>query len=103
MTHPDSHSPALAVTSDLPAPLPDGIADAVIDARNLRCPLPLLRARQGLRHLGDGGLLQVFTTDRGSVRDFQAYARLSGNILEGFQEQNQEFTFWLRKTDSANQ
>jgi tRNA 2-thiouridine synthesizing protein A len=103
MTHPDSHSPTFAVTPDLPAPLPDGAADMVIDARNLRCPLPLLRARQGLRNLADGGLLQVLTTDSGSVRDFQAYARLSGNILEGFQEQNQEFSFWLRKADGASQ
>lgn len=102
MAHSELHLSASDHPSGLPDPLPGGVADQVIDARNLRCPLPLLRARQGLRHLPEGALLEVTTTDSGSVRDFQAYARLSGNPLEGFREINQEFTFWLRKRDGAS-
>jgi tRNA 2-thiouridine synthesizing protein A len=102
MTHSELHLSAPDLPSDLPGPLPEGVADQVIDARNLRCPLPLLRARQGLRHLPEGALLEVITTDSGSVRDFQVYARLSGTLLEGFREANQEFTFWLRKREGAS-
>lgn len=81
-----------------PAPV-DGVADLVIDARDLRCPLPLLRAKQGLRNLPVGALLRVLTTDQGSVRDFQSYATISGHRLEGFDSVNGEFEFWLRKAD----
>lgn len=81
-----------------PAPV-DCVADLVIDARGLRCPLPLLRAKQGLRNLPDGALLHVLATDQGSVRDFQSYATISGHRLEGFSSANGEFEFWLRKAD----
>lgn len=52
-----------------------------LDARNLRCPLPLLRAKQALRDLAVGEALRVEATDSGSVRDFQSFAELSGHRL----------------------
>lgn len=60
----------------------NGIAIAQeVDARGLRCPLPLLRAKQALRDLSSGEALRVRATDSGSVRDFQSFADLSGHQL----------------------
>ncbi len=60
----------------------------ILDARGLACPLPLLKAKQALRHMSSGDYLRVLATDRGSLRDFKAFADLSGNrLLEQSDEQ----------------
>jgi TusA-related sulfurtransferase len=76
---------------------PEALVELTIDATGLRCPLPLLRAKQALRSLPDGALLEVITNDSASKRDFQAYAKISGHGLERCSEQAGEFTYWLRK------
>ncbi len=60
---------------------PEPTIDAEVDARGLACPLPILRAKKALSTLGSGKLLRVLATDPGSVRDFQAFARQTGNEL----------------------
>ncbi len=52
-----------------------------IDARGLTCPLPILRAKKALSDMQSGEVLKVLDTDPGSVRDFQAFARQTGNDL----------------------
>lgn len=52
-----------------------------IDARGLRCPMPLLKAKQALNRVSPGELVQVFATDAGAARDFPAFANLSGHEL----------------------
>ncbi len=52
-----------------------------VDARGLRCPLPLLKAKQALRDLAAGEAVRVMATDAGSVRDFQTFASLAGHSL----------------------
>ena len=52
-----------------------------VDARGLACPLPILRAKKALANMQSGEVLQVLTTDRGAVRDFQAFCRQTGNAL----------------------
>lgn len=52
-----------------------------IDARGLRCPMPLLKAKQALNRICPGELVQVFATDAGAARDFPAFATLSGHEL----------------------
>lgn len=52
-----------------------------VDARGLNCPLPILKAKKALAQLQSGQLLQVLTTDPGALRDFQAFARQTGNAL----------------------
>ncbi|HEX5373307.1 MAG TPA: sulfurtransferase TusA family protein [Aquabacterium sp.] len=52
-----------------------------IDARGLTCPLPILRAKKALSDMQSGEVLKVLATDPGSVRDFQAFARQTGNDL----------------------
>lgn len=68
-----------------------------VDATGLRCPLPLLRAKQALRDLASGDRLRLIATDSGSVRDFQAFADISGHTLEGFCEAGGSYIYLLRK------
>ncbi len=52
-----------------------------IDTRGLNCPLPILKAKKALAELDSGQLLKVVATDTGSLRDFQAFAKQTGNEL----------------------
>lgn len=52
-----------------------------LDARGLNCPLPILKAKKALADMASGELLKVVATDPGSTRDFQAFARQTGNEL----------------------
>ena len=52
-----------------------------LDARGLNCPLPILKAKKALAEMSSGDVLRVLSTDAGSVRDFQAFARQTGNEL----------------------
>ncbi|MCS6817261.1 MAG: sulfurtransferase TusA family protein [Blastocatellia bacterium] len=55
--------------------------DKVLDARGLSCPLPIVKARQEIASLQPGQVLKVLATDRGSVKDFQGWAKTAKNIL----------------------
>ena len=57
------------------------IADKELDARGLNCPLPILKAKKALADMTSGQTLKVIATDVGSVRDFQAFAKQTGNEL----------------------
>ncbi len=52
-----------------------------LDARGLNCPLPILKAKKALADMTSGEVLRVVSTDAGSVRDFQAFAKQTGNEL----------------------
>ena len=56
-------------------------ADKELDARGLNCPLPILKAKKALADMHSGQTLKVISTDSGSVRDFQAFAKQTGNLL----------------------
>ena len=68
-----------------------------LDARGLNCPLPILKAKKALAEMTSGQILRVMATDPGSVRDFQAFARQTGNELVGQSENNKEFTFFMKR------
>lgn len=68
-----------------------------LDARGLNCPLPILKAKKALAELSSGEVLRIVATDTGSVRDFQAFAKQTGNALLAHTSLNGEFTFWLRR------
>lgn len=68
-----------------------------LDARGLNCPLPILKAKKALAEMASGEILRVIATDPGSVRDFQAFARQTGNDLVGHNENNREFTFFMKR------
>lgn len=73
------------------------MADQVLDAKGLNCPLPILKAKKALRRLAPNETLEVFATDPGSIADFQAFARATGHRLLEHGENNGEFRFLLRK------
>lgn len=68
-----------------------------LDARGLRCPLPLLKLKQVLHGMAPGEEVEVWTTDPGSVRDFQAFLHQGGHQLLDLNEGEQEFYFLIRK------
>lgn len=68
-----------------------------LDARGLRCPMPLLKLKQALHTLPAGGELEVVTTDPGSQRDFPAFLRQAGHTLCEQGEVESAFRFLIRK------
>ena len=73
------------------------MADKELDARGLNCPLPILRAKKALNDMTSGQTLHIVATDPGSVKDFEAFARQTGNQLLESNEANGEFSFLLKK------
>ena len=71
--------------------------DKDLDARGLNCPLPILRAKKALTDMQSGQVLRILATDPGAVKDFQAFAKQTGNELVSHAEANREFTFLMRK------
>ena len=71
--------------------------DRELDARGLNCPLPILKAKKALSDMQSGQLLRVLATDAGSVRDFQAFAKQTGNELLEQLTVGTEFTHVLRR------
>ena len=57
------------------------MADRVLDVKGLNCPLPILKMKKALKEVPDGGTLEVLTTDPGSVADFAAFCRTTGNEM----------------------
>jgi tRNA 2-thiouridine synthesizing protein A len=72
-------------------------AQKEVDARGLNCPLPILKAKKALADMRSGEVLKVLATDPGSVRDFQAFARQTGNELVEQAQANDEFIHFLRR------
>lgn len=70
---------------------------ATVDASGLKCPMPLLKAKQGLKDLSSGECLEVIATDPGSVRDFKVFADLSGNELLLSEQEGDRFRYILKK------
>ena len=71
--------------------------DREIDTRGLNCPLPILRAKKALSDMATGQVLRIVATDPGSVRDFQAFAKQTGNELLAQQTVNKEFVHFLKR------
>lgn len=68
-----------------------------IDTRGMNCPLPILKAKKALADMQSGEVLKVVSTDPGSMRDFQAFARQTGNELVEQNASADEFIHWLRR------
>ncbi len=72
-------------------------AQRELDTRGLNCPLPILKAKKALADMLSGEVLKVVATDPGSVRDFQAFARQTGNELVEQNSSDKEFVHYLRR------
>ena len=73
------------------------IAQKELDTRGLNCPLPILKAKKALADMHSGEVLRVLATDPGSMRDFQAFARQTGNELVEQTSNADEFVHFLRR------
>jgi tRNA 2-thiouridine synthesizing protein A len=71
--------------------------DKDLDARGLNCPLPILRAKKALADMTSGQVLRILATDPGSVKDFQAFSKQTGNELLSHSEANKEYTFFMKR------
>ena len=71
--------------------------DKEIDTRGLSCPLPILKAKKALADMVTGQTLKVVSTDPGSVRDFQAFAKQTGNELIDQQNVGEDFLHVRRR------
>jgi tRNA 2-thiouridine synthesizing protein A len=71
--------------------------DDELDATGLNCPLPILRAKKALNGLETGKVLRIIATDPGSVKDFEAFAKQTGNELISSTEEGGKFMFLMRK------
>lgn len=71
--------------------------DKELDARGLNCPLPILRAKKSLAEMQPGQVLKIVSTDPGSVKDFAAFAKQTGNELLSSSENNKEFEFFMKR------
>lgn len=74
------------------------MANHNLDAKGLNCPLPILKTRKALKEVPEGETLEVMCTDPGSVADFQAFCRTTGNELVEHGEEKGVYTFLIRKT-----
>ena len=73
------------------------LIDKEIDTRGLHCPLPILKAKKALADMVSGQTLKVVSTDAGSLRDFQAFAKQTGNTLLEQQTEGEEYIHVLRR------
>lgn len=71
--------------------------DRELDVKGLNCPLPILRTKKTLAEMASGEVLRILATDPGSVRDFAAFARQTGNELLAQHEAERIFEFFLKR------
>jgi tRNA 2-thiouridine synthesizing protein A len=71
--------------------------DKELDARGLNCPLPILRAKKSLTDMTSGQILRIVATDPGSVKDFEAFSKQTGNELLEHSAADKEFIFFMKK------
>jgi tRNA 2-thiouridine synthesizing protein A len=73
------------------------VSNAVLDAKGLNCPLPILKASTALQRVPAGGLLEIHATDPGAVKDFQAFCRSTGNELVSSSQEGNVFKFVIKR------
>ena len=74
------------------------MADKTLDAKGLNCPLPILKARKALKEVPAGGTLEILATDPGSVADFEAFCRQTGNELVEQSQDDATYRFLIKHT-----
>lgn len=74
------------------------MADVLLDAKGLSCPLPILRAKKALKEMATGATLEILATDPGAVKDFEAFCRTTGNELVEHHVDGKTYVFTIRRT-----
>jgi len=73
------------------------VTTTVLDVKGLNCPLPILKAKKALQGVPVGGLLEVYATDPGAVKDFEAFCRSTGNELVTSIQEGNVFKFVIKR------
>ena len=73
------------------------MADMVLDAKGLNCPLPILKTKKALQTMEVGGVLEVLATDPGAVADFKSFCRQTGNELVSSTEEGSVYKFLIKR------
>ncbi len=71
--------------------------DKELDARGLNCPLPIIKTKKALNDLSSGQVLRVTSTDSGSVKDMEAFAKHTGNELLSSGQEAGNYVFLIKK------
>ncbi len=74
------------------------MSDQVLDASGLNCPLPILKTKKELTKMNGGQILEVISTDAGSVKDIEAFCNQTGNTLLSSAEEGGKYIFKIKKT-----
>ncbi|UAL46882.1 sulfurtransferase TusA family protein [Sutcliffiella horikoshii] len=69
----------------------------VLDAKGLACPMPLVKTKKALNEVNSGEILEVISTDKGAKTDLTAWCKATGNVLLDMKEENDVFTFYIKK------
>lgn len=70
-----------------------------LDAKGLKCPLPVLKARRAMKELVAGALLEVLATDPGAVRDFEEFCKTTGDTLVSSRQEGAVYVFHIQKAE----
>lgn len=73
------------------------MSDLIVDAKGLSCPMPIVKAKKGIDTLEAGQVMELLATDKGSVKDFQAWVNQTNNELLEVKEDGGVFTFLVKK------
>ncbi len=73
-------------------------SDVKLDAKGLNCPLPILKAKKTLKGMDAGQVLEILSTDPGSVADFESFCRTTGNELLESSQDDGLFIYYIKKT-----
>ena len=73
------------------------MADDVLDAKGLNCPLPILKAKKALNALSNGQVLEILATDPGAIKDFEAFCRATGNKLLSSEQDGTIYKFLIER------
>lgn len=73
------------------------MANLIVDAKGLACPMPIVKAKKGMDSLEPGQIMELQTTDKGSMKDFQAWVNQTNHELMESREDNGVFTFIVKK------
>lgn len=74
------------------------MADQTLDAKGLNCPLPILRAKKALKAMSNGQTLEITATDPGSIADFDAFCRTTGNQMLESKQDGKFYTFLIKRS-----
>ncbi len=73
------------------------MADETLDAKGMNCPLPILKAKKALNGMTNGQVLEILATDPGSIKDFEAFCRATGNKLLSSAQDGKIYTFEIER------